>query len=178
MAVVALIAAGVPADNPQIQKTISHLREQQNEDGGFPYISPSPWGTDSDANSTSVAMWAILAAGEDPAGVDWKYQGLDGLSALDILRAFQNENGAFRWQASMPDDNFASTVQATIAVELKTLPFASIDVGPARAPATGAPETLPETGATRWSLPLTVSIAGAALLGMGLLLRRQARHGC
>ena len=83
-------------------------------------------------------------------------------SALDKLRALQNENGAFRWQEAMPDDNFASTVQAVIALELKTLPLATIDVGEAQADApeaatppsadttAGEPETLrPEASSGR-----------------------------
>jgi hypothetical protein len=186
MAVVALIAAGVPADHPQILKTIAHLRAQQNADGGFPYINPSPYGTDSDANSTSVVMWAILAAGQDPAGVDWKYQAQAGQSALDRLRAFQNASGAFRWQDGTPDDNFASTVQAAIAVELKTLPFATMDVDRDTAdPGEGAsdpdqavsdeaaPELLPETGVNLWLQALALLGVGTALVGLGVWLRRR-----
>ncbi len=180
MAVVALIAARVPADNAQIQKSIELFHEQQNEDGGFPYVKPSPWGTDSDANSTAVVMWALLAAGEDPAGVDWKVQGQDGRSALDKLRAFQNESGAFRWQDGISDDNFASTVQAAVAVELKTLPLATMNVGePAQAePGEAEPGLLPETGANLadrlhpWMQVFALLGAGAALAGAGLLLRR------
>ena len=154
MAVIALMAAGVPADHPQVQKTLQHFTAQQNADGGFPYIKPSPYGTDSDSNSTAVVMWAIKAAGQDPAGVDWKFQGQDGRSALDRMRAFQNASGAFRWQDAVPADNLASTVQALVALGLKTLPFATMDVG---APATSAPaqpQILPETGADLWLPPL------------------------
>ena len=31
-----------PQDHAQIQKALTHLAAQQNEDGGFPYINPSP----------------------------------------------------------------------------------------------------------------------------------------
>jgi hypothetical protein len=188
MAVVALVAAGVPADagavGAQIQKTLSHFEAQQNEDGGFPYINPSPFGTDSDANSTAVVMWAIKAAGQDPAGIDWKYEGRDGHSALDRLRAFQNDSGAFRWQAGRPGDNFASTVQALIALELKTLPLTTMGVGEgaedegavesAAEAAAGEPEALPETGANLWLQAVVLLGSGAALVGTGLLLRRRS----
>ena len=176
IAVTALIAAGVPADHPQVQKTLAHFEDQQNEDGGFPYVKPSPFGTDSDANSTAVVMWALLAAGQDPAGVDWKYQGQDGHSALDQLRALQNESGAFRWQQAVADDNFASTVQALIALELKTVPFAKMDVGDAGLTASAAeePVVLPETGANLWLQPLALLCGGIALLGAGLLIRRRS----
>jgi LPXTG-motif cell wall-anchored protein len=178
MVVVALIAAGVPAENEQIQAALAHLQGQQNADGGFPYIDPSPYGTDSDSNSTAVVMWAITAAGQDPAGADWKYQGQDGASALDALLALQNESGAYRWQEAMPDDNFASTVQAVIAAELKTLPYATMDVGdlvvtPHATTDPGAPVTLPETGGGAWMQVIVLLGAGVALAGAGVTLRRR-----
>jgi hypothetical protein len=181
----ALLAAGVPADHPQVAKTLDHFRGQQNADGGFPYVSPSPYGTDSDSNSTAVVMWAIAAAGQDPAGDAWKYQGQDGKSPLDRLRAFQNEDGAFRWQDAVPDDNMLSTVQAPVALALKTLPFAYMDVGPATAAtatdetaateATAAPQTtLPETGANLWAAPIALLAGGTLLIGIGKALRGRA----
>jgi hypothetical protein len=184
-AMLALLAAGVPADHPQVAKTLDHFRGQQNADGGFPYVSPSPYGTDSDSNSTAVVMWAIAAAGQDPAGDAWKYQGQDGKSPLDRLRAFQNEDGAFRWQDAVPDDNMLSTVQAPVALELKTLPFAYMDIGPATAAtatdetaateATAAPQTtLPETGANLWAAPIALLAGGTLLIGIGKALRGRA----
>jgi len=175
--VTALSAAGVPADNAQIQKALDHLKGQQNSDGGFPYISPSPWGTDSDANSTAVVIWALLAAGEDPGGVDWKYQGQDGLSAMDRLRAFQNDSGAFRWQDAMPSDNFMATIQALVALEWETLPFARQNVGDVEVDAITGVETvtevLPETGANAWAPVFLLLGSGATLAGTGLALRRR-----
>jgi hypothetical protein len=175
MAVIALRAAGVPADHPQLVKTLQHFKKQQNKDGGFPYISPSPYGTDSDSNSTAVVIWAIKAAGQDPAGDEWKYDGQDGRSPVDKLRAFQNESGAYRWQDAMPDDNFMSTVQAVIAAQLKTLPFATMDVGQAAAEPAETPEpaALPETGANMWSATLPLIVSGLALTGVGIGLRKR-----
>jgi LPXTG-motif cell wall-anchored protein len=172
MAVIALVAAGVPADHAQILKTLAHFHGQQNEDGGFPYIKPSPYGTASDANSTAVVMWAIKAAGQDPAGTDWKYQRQDGRSPLDRLRAFQNESGAYRWQDAFADDNLASTVQAAIAAQLKTLPLARMDVGPAALESAPA-EALPETGGDLWTLALSLIGSGVTLAGAGLALRKR-----
>lgn len=175
MAVIALRAAGVPADHAQIQKTLAHFEGQQNPDGGFPYIKPSPYGTASDANSTAVVMWAIRAAGQDPAGGAWKYEGQDGLSPLDRLRAFQNPSGAFRWQDAIADDNMMATLQAPIALELKTLPFATMDVGEAAAPGAAEPAPavlLPESGANLWLLVPALLGGGAALVAAGLRVRR------
>ncbi len=176
MAIVALMAAGVPVDHPQVQKALQHLKAQQNADGGFPYIKPSPYGTDSDSNSIAVVMWAIKAAGQDPAGVDWKYQGQDSHSALDRMRAFQNASGAFRWQDAVPADNLASTVQALVALGLKTLPFATMDVGTPSTPAPAQPQTLPETGADLWLLVMALLSTGIALVGVGLILRRASQR--
>ena len=177
IAVIAAAAAGVPADNEQIQKALAHFGAQQNEDGGFPYVKPSPYGTDSDSNSTAVVMWAIRSAGQDPAGADWKFDGQDGHSALDKMRAFQNDNGAFRWQDAVPGDNFASTVQAIIALELETLPFAWMevgDVGTTSVQPIDEPALLPETGAGIWSAVLALLASGAALVGAGLHLRKRS----
>jgi len=176
MAVIALMAAGVPADHPQVQKTLQHFQAQQNADGGFPYIKPSPYGTDSDSNSTAVVMWAVKAAGQDPAGVDWKFQGQDGHSALDRMRAFQNANGAFRWQDAVPADNLASTVQALVALGLKTLPFATMDVGAPVTSAPAQPQTLPETGADLWLPILALLGTGIVLVAVGVSLRRASRQ--
>jgi hypothetical protein len=180
IAVVALRAAGVPANHAQVQKTVALFHDQQNDDGGFPYVKPSPWGTDSDSNSTAVVCWALWAAGEDPAGVEWKRFGQDGTSAYDKLVAFQNASGAFRWQDAMPDDNWMSTVQAMIALEMKTLPFARMDAGEAAAQvstgdtAAPPPETLPQTGAPLWLIPAVLLGGGAMLTGVGLKLRRKS----
>ena len=105
----------------------------------------------------------------------------DGLDlVLDRLRTFQNENGAFRWQDAMPDDNFASTVQAAVAVELKTLPLNRMDVGEtttdtaASEPAEAAEtEVLPETGANAWTQVFALLGGGIALAGTGLVLRKR-----
>jgi hypothetical protein len=172
MVVVALRAAGVPADHSQIVKTLDHFKGQQNADGGFPYISPSPYGTDSDSNSTAVVIWAIKAVGQDPAGDDWKYEGQDGLSPVDRMQGFRNESGAYRWQDAMPDDNFLSTVQAMIAAEIKTLPFATMAVGEA-VPVAVEPVAMPETGGSVWLVVAMLIASGVALTGIGVGLRQR-----
>lgn len=164
LAVMALIAAGEPADSEIIQKTITHFQGQQNDDGGFPYINPSDYGTDSDANSTAVVLQALIAAGEDPA--TWvKGEANTPVTALD---GFQNEDGSFAWQLAFPDPNFLATVQAVPAVVGKVYPIATTTVGEA----TAAPETLPVTGADL--LPASwLVMAGLALAGSGVILRRR-----
>jgi LPXTG-motif cell wall-anchored protein len=74
----------------------------------------------------------------------------------------------------MAGDNFASTIQAVIALELKTLPFATMDAGAATEEmAEEQPVTLPETGGATSALTLVLLVGGAALSSIGLALRRR-----
>ena len=104
----------------------------------------------------------------------------DGYSALDVLKSFQNDSGAFRWQDAVPADNLMSTVQAVIAMELKTLPFARMDVGEGPAapaePVTAPVETLPETGVRLWTWALLLLGSGASLIAAGAALRYRTRR--
>ena len=161
-AVMALIAAGEPANGEVIAKTIAHFHAQQNADGGFPYINPSEWGTDADSNSTAVIIQALIAAGENPQGAAWTR---DGNTPLSALLALQNESGAFAWQAATPDDNFLSTIQAVPAIAGKAFPFAITTVS-------AAPATLPTTGGELFDPASAAALAGLALLGAGWALRR------
>jgi len=166
LAVMALIAAGEPAGGEVIQKTVAHFQGQQNEDGGFPYINPSAYGTDSDANSTAVVLQALVAAGQDPA--TW-VKG-EANTPVTALAGFQNDDGSFAWQMAFPDPNFLATVQAVPALLGRVYPLVTTTVGEA-AP---APEALPETGADLLSADWLV-LAGLALAGSGLILRRRSR---
>lgn len=167
LAVMALIAAGEPADSAVIQKTIAHFWSQQNDDGGFPYISPSPYGTDSDANSTAVALQALIAAGQDPAA--W-VKG-DANTPITALAGFQNDDGSFAWQLASPAPNFLATVQAVPALVGKVYPLAVTTVGEAVV----APETLPVSGAVLLPGAGWLVAAGLILAGSGLALRRFRR---
>jgi len=162
LVVQALIAAGVPADDPAIRKALEYLRGQQNPDGGFPYVKPSPYGTETDANSTAVVIQALVAAGEDPAGADWTR---DGHTPLSALQGLQTDEGAFVWKAEVPGPNLLATAQALPALALKPLPL--------------APTALPITGAAApWAWSATagaLAITGAILITQGIMLARRRR---
>jgi len=119
LAVQALIAAGAPAGSDTILAARDHLLDQQNDDGGFPYTKPSPWGTDSDADSTAYVIQALMAMGEDPAEEVWTRDGSDPVTAL--LR-FQIESGAFEWQPGF-GENLLATAQAVPPLAGKVLPL-------------------------------------------------------
>lgn len=163
LAVQALIAAGVPAGDASVQRALAYLHTQQNDDGGFPYQKPSPWGTDTDANSTAYVVQALVAAGEDPEGPAWTRGGKTPLSALLSL---QLPNGAFQWQAAVPGENALATYQAIVALMLRPFPLVRTAVAePALLPRTGLPDSGPA---------VLAGVGGAAML-LGLALRWRAR---
>ncbi len=160
LVVQALVAAGVPADDPAIGKALEYLRGQQNDDGGFPYVKPSPYGTETDANSTAVVIQALLAAGQDPAGADWAR---DRGTPLSALQSLQTGEGAFVWKAEVPGPNLLATAQALPALALKPLPL--------------TPVILPVSGTAGSSWPVLVALAGLALVAVGLTLARRSSAG-
>jgi hypothetical protein len=164
-AVQALIAAGRPVSGA-VTRALAYLVSLQNDDGGWPYQVPSDYGTDTDANSTAVVIQAIIAAGGDPAAVEWTTAA--GGTPLAALEALQNDSGGFAWQAAVPGDNLLATVQALPAVAGKAFPLATMDVGEPAAPA-----TMPATGGAVSALALPLLLAGLALAGGGYALRRR-----
>ncbi|MFH8405908.1 prenyltransferase/squalene oxidase repeat-containing protein [Streptomyces sp. NPDC018019] len=111
-AVQALAALGGHDD--AVQKAVKWLKSVQNDDGGWPSMSGSP----SDANSTSVVIGALKAAGEKPESVR-----KGGKSPYDALVSFQlgcdakqGERGAFAFQPK--DGKLAPNADATAAAVL------------------------------------------------------------
>lgn len=115
----ALVAANEAKSSPAIQKALAFFREQQNDDGGFPAIKPSEWGTDSNANSTANVIMALLAVGEDPRSDKWTRSGGNPMSALLSLQA---DDGRIEFQPGIGEP-LLSTVQAIPALMNKTLPI-------------------------------------------------------
>ncbi|MBN1135472.1 MAG: cell wall anchor protein [Anaerolineae bacterium] len=169
VAVQALAAAGEAPASKAIAQALSYYQGIQNEDGGWPYQSPSSFGTTTDANSTAVTIQAILAAGQDPAGAEWTTA--TGQMPVAALEALQNPSGAFAWQATVSDDNLLATVQALPALAGKPFPLATIDVGPAAAPP--PPDTIPVTGGPAMNLALPLILTGLGLASGGYALRRK-----
>jgi len=163
LAMQALLAAGVSPADPALRAALAYLHAQQNADGGFPYVKPSPYGTDTDANSTAYVVQALLAAGEDPEGPAWTVEGKTPLAAL---LALQQPSGGFLWQAAVPGENALATYQAIVALMLKPFPLARAMVGE-------VPAILPKTGLAE-SWPALLAGVGAVALSVGLALRRRA----
>lgn len=105
LALQALVAVGEPASSSVVVNGLNFLETSQNNDGGFPYDPASPFGTDSDANSTAYAIQALLATGQDPLTGTW----VTGSSnPVSYLLSMQLPDGGFMWQAGRDADPLAT----------------------------------------------------------------------
>lgn len=122
LAIQALIAAGFPTNDSKITAGLDYLRNAQNDDGGFPYDPDSPWGTDSDTNSTAYAVQAIRASGGDPAS--WTVGSADPIS---FLLGMQLSDGSFEY-ISGGGSNLSATQQAVPALLGRSLPISQAEL--------------------------------------------------
>ncbi|MFE4366835.1 prenyltransferase/squalene oxidase repeat-containing protein [Streptomyces sp. NPDC056835] len=138
---------------PAIDKGIAWLRSVQNKDGGWSYAP----GTPSDANSTSLVIGALTAAGVRPTSVlsPGGKNAYDALVGLSIPCATESgaDAGAFAYQPdtsgklSANDDATAAAVLAGVGKRLVSGPVKagpapdcvpSADLSPERAARNGA----------------------------------------
>ena len=112
IAIQALVSAGESVTSTEIISGLAFIRSAQNDDGGITYDPNSSFGTDSDTNSTAYAVQAIIAAGQDPAGVTWAKS---DMTPIDYLLGMQLEDGSFEWQPGF-GGNVLATTQATTAL--------------------------------------------------------------
>ncbi|GAA1674592.1 prenyltransferase/squalene oxidase repeat-containing protein [Streptomyces yatensis] len=124
-AIQALAAVGGRADT--VEKGIGWLKSHQNDDGGWGMNPGGP----SDANSTSAAIGAFAASGQDPA----KLKSKGGKSPYDALLGLQlgcsakaEERGAFAYTADKgkPVANELATASAALAVQGKGFVFETV----------------------------------------------------
>lgn len=119
LVVQALVAAGEPANSPVILKAMEYIKSAQNPDGGFPYLPDSPYGSDSDVNSTSYVIQAIQAANQSPISTTWT---VSGTNPLHYLIGMQLENGGFEWQTGS-GENLVAGAQAATSLLGRTYPL-------------------------------------------------------
>ncbi|MEW2632521.1 prenyltransferase/squalene oxidase repeat-containing protein [Streptomyces sp. NPDC048389] len=123
-AVQALAALG--GQDAAVKKTVDWLKSVQNEDGGWGY---NPGGA-SDANSTSLVIGALAAAGERPADA----KSPAGKTPYDALLTFAKpcggeDGGAFVYQVESPGMVADSTAAAVLASHGKGLAATGGDAG-------------------------------------------------
>ncbi|MEV0125659.1 prenyltransferase/squalene oxidase repeat-containing protein [Streptomyces sp. NPDC050703] len=116
-----------------VDKSVGWLKSVQNKDGGWGYNPGLP----SDANSTGIAVGALAAAGENPAGVR-----KSGKSAYDALPKLAMDcgkgDGAFGL-ADAKSGKLSPNADATAAGVLGSLGRGLV-VEPAKKAASGTPE--------------------------------------
>ena len=111
----ALVAAGQSSSSTLTGAT-GYLKQSLAPGGGFVYAPGQEDPPVADANSTALAVQALLALDEGPAAPAWG-------DSLGRLARFQNASGAFRWKDDQPDDNLLASVQAIPALVQLYLPF-------------------------------------------------------
>lgn len=132
--------AAVGGRSASVEKGIGWLKKHQNDDGGWGLNPGSP----SDANSTSAAVGAFAATGQDPKQVK---SAKGGKTPYDVLLglqlgcdAKQAQRGAFAYTADKGDGkpvaNDLATAAAALAAEGKGFVFepAGKDAGKAPKP--------------------------------------------
>jgi uncharacterized repeat protein (TIGR01451 family) len=105
LALQALVAAGEPVTSTAIISALNYLANAQNGDGGFPYDPNSPWGTDSDTNSTAYVVQALWAVGEDPLTGTWT---VTSSNPISFLLSMQLPNGSFEWLKGLGANQLAT----------------------------------------------------------------------
>jgi len=119
LALQALIAAGEPRTSTVVTQGLAYLKSAQNADGGFPWDPLDPSKSASDAHSTSYVLQALLAAGQDPASVDWS-RGQN--NPISYLLSLQLPDGSFERFKGWGADQLA-TWQAVVALLGRTFPL-------------------------------------------------------
>src|SRR3990170_3507636 len=99
-----------------LESAKSFLAFSQNDDGGFPYSQGDSF-NDSNSASTSWAIQALIAMGEDPQ--TWVKQG--GLNPYHFLLSLQKEDGSFSWSGDSADS--LMTAFAVVALLGKSWPI-------------------------------------------------------
>ncbi len=124
VAVQVLTALGEKADQSDaLQKALKYIKSCQVDDGGF----CSGWtGRRSNLSSSSWAVMAIRAAGQDPDSTDWSVNGKTG---IDYICSLQNKEGYFYWMPETPSAPVNSTAYAVLALSGQYFPLACLRPG-------------------------------------------------
>lgn len=120
LALQALAAAGVAADEPAVGAALQYLASAQTATGGFGYNLDEGGRSAGDANSTAYVVQALLAWQEDPTGPRWQQPEGDPIT---FLLALQGTEGALGWQTAYPDPNLLATLQAIPALLGQSFPI-------------------------------------------------------
>jgi hypothetical protein len=125
LAVQALVATGVPGDDPQIAGALAFAATEQQSDGGW----IDAFATESNAGSTSFMVNGIRAAGYDPTSPCWRNTVASSLSSTAYadpvawLRSQQQSDGHIRSPYDGQGfDNTVTTSESVHAILGNALP--------------------------------------------------------
>lgn len=120
----ALAAGGEPLTSTAVLSGVAYLHNQQLNDGGF----SDPPDTESNTNSTALAVQGILAAGEDPTSAAWTTSSDN--TPLSFLLAMQQPDGSLWWKQSEPEASMFAAQQGTPALAGRTFPYRASEPWP------------------------------------------------
>jgi prenyltransferase beta subunit len=171
---IALMALAALGDHSHDASALSYLHGQQNNDGGFPYQSPSPFGTASDPDSDALVLEAMIATFQSPGAASWT-QGGHTVTA-NLLSLQDSANGGFIFPGNPGADAFTtSEVPAGLervplgAVARFTPGLALLPAAPAPPPPPPppAPVRAPNTGGGPAVAVEPVAASGSSVAGAG-----------
>ena len=114
-AIMALIAAGESPSSVYITNAMDYLRMEQDDYGGFAFRGYEVV----NSASTSWAIDAIVAVGQDPTGEDWTWDD----NPVNVLLSFQDPNdGSFWWTTESNSGSAWMTAYALPALLGKPYP--------------------------------------------------------
>lgn len=87
IALQALLAAGAPRSDADVQAAVAYFREHQGSDAGWGFATD-----ESNANSTAFVLQALLAAGEDPGSPAYAK---NGVGPVQYVVSLQQGDGSF-----------------------------------------------------------------------------------
>ncbi|MGQ9543861.1 MAG: hypothetical protein ACUVTM_07250 [Candidatus Bathyarchaeia archaeon] len=88
-AIMALISAGEQSTSDPIINGLAYIKSRQVENGGF----DGGWGVSAETNSWAIQ--AIISAGQNVTGPEWRHSS-SGKTPIDSLLTFQNLDGGFK----------------------------------------------------------------------------------
>lgn len=112
MALIALLAGGIDADDDVITNAESFLIDSQLPSAGWEYGQ----GFGENANSTALVIRALVALDQDPNDEESRYS-INGRTPVDVLLSWQGQSGAFQADfGGGPADDFFASVQSIPAI--------------------------------------------------------------
>jgi hypothetical protein len=117
-AIMALVTAGVDKNSEIIKDALEFLKKYQDETGGF-----KSWGG-TNAASTSWAVCAITAAGQNPSNPEWEN---NSKTPIDYLISLQQDDGSFNWTIDKKQGPEWMTSYAVIALLGKYYPVKTME---------------------------------------------------